>query len=78
MKQPNARAASLEKLRATTVARYLDPVPSHVALRAMFDRAGIPRFKANMGAKRGGGECRYSVAHVEKFFRSHLKGKAQL
>jgi hypothetical protein len=74
-----ARAATIDRLRETTVKVFLDPVPSRDALRAMFDEAAIPRFKSNPLAKRGGGYVYYSVAHVEKLFRSRtLPGGAML
>lgn len=69
---PTARTATLAVLRETTIAAFLDPVPSDEALRDMLDRAGIPRFKSSPLAKRGGGPCYYSVSHVEKMFRSRL------
>jgi len=65
-----ARLATIDRLRATTLPIFLDPVPARDTLRAMFDRAGIPRFKSNPSAKRGGGSCFYSVAHVERLFRT--------
>ena len=65
-----ARLATLDRLRETTIPLFLDPVPGRDALRAMFDKAGIPRFKSNPSAKRGGGSCFYSVSHVEKLFRT--------
>ena len=67
-----ARMATLAVLRETTLPAFIDPIPSNEALRAMFDTAGIPRFKSNMTSKRGGGPCYYSVSHVEKYFRSRL------
>lgn len=67
-----ARMATLAVLRETTLPAFIDPIPSNEALRAMFDTAGIPRFKSNMTSKRGGGPCYYSVSHVEKFFRSRM------
>jgi len=66
----SARLATLDTLRETTLAVFLNPVPSADVLRHWFDAANIPRFKANPTAKRGGGPVFYSVAHVEKFFRS--------
>ncbi len=68
----NARLATLDQLRATTIAVLLNPVPSRETLRNMFDAARIPRFKTNPLAKRGGGPVFYSVAAVEKFFRSRI------
>ena len=65
-----ARLATLEQLRQTTLAVFLNPVPGPETLRAWFDSANIPRFKSNPTAKRGGGPVFYSVAHVEKYFRS--------
>jgi len=73
-----ARLATLETLRETTLAVYLQPVPGPETLRAWFDAAKIPRFKSNPSAKRGGGPVFYSVAAVEKFLRSRtLPGGAQ-
>ena len=65
-----ARLATLEQLRQTTLAVHLDPVPGPETLRAWFDAANIPRFKSNPTAKRGGGPVFYSVSAVEKFLRT--------
>jgi hypothetical protein len=65
-----ARLATLDRLREITIPLFLDPVPSRDALRAQFEAAGIPRFKSNPLAKRGGGYVFYSVAAVEKLFRN--------
>jgi hypothetical protein len=65
-----ARLATLDVLRQTTVPAFLNPQPSRDTLRAWFDEARIPRFKANPAAKRGGGPVYYSVAAVEKLLRS--------
>jgi hypothetical protein len=70
--ESTARLATLDRLRETTIAQFLDPVPSRDALRALFDAARIPRFKSNPLAKRGGGPVFYSVAAVEKLFRNRL------
>ena len=70
----NARLATLARLRETTLPLYLDPVPGRDSLRQMFDAAGIPRFKTNPSAKRGGGFCYYSVSAVEKFLRGTTVG----
>jgi hypothetical protein len=53
-------------------ARLLSPPPSRETLRARFDRARIPRLKANPLAKRGGGPVNYSVAAVEEFLPSRV------
>jgi hypothetical protein len=75
----NARLATLDQLLQTTIPAFLTPAPSRETLRAWFDAAGIPRFKANPTAQRGGGPCFYSVAAVEKLFRSRtLPGGAML
>ena len=66
----SARLATLQTLRQTTLAVYLEPVPSNETLRAWFDSARIPRFQNNPAAKRGGGPVFYSVAAVEKFLRA--------
>lgn len=70
IKDVSARLATLDRLRETTVAVYLDPVPSRDTVREMLDKAGIPRFKANPTAKRGGGLVYYSVSAVEKLLRA--------
>ncbi len=66
----NARLATLEQLERTTLPAFLNPIPSRDTLRVWFDGAGIPRFKSNPMAKRGGGPVFYSVSAVEKFLRS--------
>jgi hypothetical protein len=63
-----ARAATLDQLIETTIPLFVNPVPSKQTLRAWFKR--VPKFKANPTAKKGGGPCFYSVAAIEKFFRS--------
>jgi hypothetical protein len=65
-----ARLATLPELEKTTLPVFINPVPSRETLRAWFDDAKIARFKSNPVAKRGGGLVYYSVAGVEKFFRS--------
>ena len=64
-----ARLATLDELMRTTLAVFLNPVPSKDTLRIWFDRARIPRFKMNPLAKRGGGRVYYSVVAVEKLLR---------
>ena len=66
---------SLDRLMETTVPLFLDPVPCRETLKDQFEKANIPRFKANPLARRGGGVLYYSVSHVEKFFRSRMMGK---
>jgi hypothetical protein len=66
----SARLATLPELKKTTLEVFINPIPSDETLRAWFDDAKIPRFKQNPFAKRGGGPVYYSVAAVEKFFRS--------
>jgi hypothetical protein len=68
--QITARLATLDVLLETTIPAFLSPPPSRETLRAWFDQARIPRFKANPLARRGGGQVYYSVAAVEKFLRS--------
>jgi hypothetical protein len=60
----------MARLRETTIAAFLDPVPAPDTLRVWFDEANVPRFKANPTAKRGGGPVWYSVPAVEKLLRS--------
>lgn len=66
----SARLATLDQLVKTLIPAYLTPIPSHETLRDWFDTARIPRFKANPGARRGGGPVFYSVAAVEKFLQA--------
>ena len=68
--QITARLATLDVLLETTIPVFLSPRPSRETLRAWFDQARIPRFKANPIARRSGGHVYYSVAAVEKFLRS--------
>jgi trehalose utilization protein len=71
-----ARLAPLDELIANVIPAFISPVPSRETLRAWFDAAKVPRFKSNPTAKRGGGTVFYSVAGVEKFFRSRTMIKA--
>ena len=68
----NVRLASLTELRENILPNFIAPVPSVDTLRDWFDSAKIPRLKSNPSAKKGGGTVFYSVAGVEKFFRSRL------
>lgn len=67
-----ARAATLAELRANVLPLFIAPIPSNETLRAWFDAAGVPRFKTNPLAKRGGGLTFYQVAAVERLLRSRL------
>ena len=62
----NARLATLDGLLETVIPAFLNPPPSRETLRAWFDAARIPRFKANPSAKRGGGQVYYSVVPPPK------------
>lgn len=66
----SARLATLDELATNILPLFIAPVPSRETLRDWFDRASIPRFKANPAAKRGGGCVFYSVSAVEKFLRT--------
>lgn len=68
--EPTARLATLDQMIEIMLPNFLNPVPSRETLRAWFDAAKVPRFKANPLARRGGGHVFYSVAHVEKLLRS--------
>lgn len=70
--KPQARMETLDQLRRTTLANFLNPIPSDETLRAWFEAARVPYFKSNPTAKRGGGPVYYSVAGVEKFLRSRM------
>jgi hypothetical protein len=65
----NARLATLDQLKKSTLPVFISPTPTDETIRAMFDAAKVPRFKANPLAKRGGGTVYYSVPHVERLFR---------
>ena len=64
-----ARLATLDQLIVALLAVHFNPVPSKRTLRDWFDAAGVPRFKSNPVAKRGGGLVFYSVSAVEKLIR---------
>lgn len=70
LSENTARLATLDQLIKDVLPNFIAPIPSRETLRAWFDGANVPRFKANSSARRGGGPCWYSVAGVEKFFRS--------
>lgn len=61
-----ARLATLDELLANVVPLYLAPPPTRDTLRNLLDRHGVPKFKSNPSAKRGGGHCFYSVSHTVK------------
>jgi trehalose utilization protein len=65
-----ARLATLAVLRRDVLPLFITPVPCDETLRAWFDQAHIPRFKANATARRGGGPVFYSVPAVEKLLKS--------
>ena len=69
------RFSALGELRKNMIPNFFSPVPSMETLRDWFDRASIPRFKANPAAKRGGGQVYYNVSAVEKFLTKHTMGK---
>ena len=62
--------ASMIQVRKTIIATYMSPAPSKETLVAWFKDAGIPSFKSNPNAKRGGGTVYYSVEAIEKFLNS--------
>jgi hypothetical protein len=68
--QKKARLASLDELVRNVLPGFISPVPCKPTLRKWFDTARIPRLKTGLNAKRGGGECYFSVVHVERFFQS--------
>ena len=65
-----ARLATLDQLIETVIPAFINPIPEKETLRDWFK--DVPQFKANPTAKRGGGPVYYSVAGVEKFFRSRM------
>lgn len=69
-----ARLASLDELIENTLPNFLSPVPGRDTLRTWFERASIPRLKANPTATRGGGKVFYSVSAVEKLLQGTIPG----
>ena len=69
---PRARLATLGQLIENVLPNFIQPIPCRETLRAWFDAGNVPRFKPNPSARRGGGAVFYSVAGVEKFFRSRM------
>ena len=67
-----ARLATMDQLIENTLPAFISKIPCKLTLRTWFDNAQVPRVKANPSAKRGGGYVFYSVAHVEKYFRTRL------
>jgi hypothetical protein len=65
-KNLNCQMATLDELIANVLPRFLAPIPCRDTLRDWFDKAKIPRLKANPTARRGGGRAYYSITHVEK------------
>lgn len=65
-----ARLATLPVLRETLLPLYLNPLPTDRSLRRLFKASGIPTFKANRAARRGGGQVYFAVAQIEKLLRS--------
>lgn len=70
-----ARLASLDEIVQNVVPLFIKPTPCLATVRAWLDAARVPRFKSNPTAKRGGGTVFYSVAGVEKLFRSRTMPK---
>ncbi|HZR17966.1 MAG TPA: hypothetical protein VFE51_11655 [Verrucomicrobiae bacterium] len=66
-----ARCATLQQLREL-FKLHLGHTPCDLTIRTRLDEWKVPRFKANPAAKKGGGPCYYSVAHVEKQLRSRM------
>jgi len=67
------RLMTLDELRSTVLPLFLTPIPCSATLRRWFNVAKIPRLKSNPCAMRGGGPVRYSVAHVENYFKKHAR-----
>jgi hypothetical protein len=73
--QSTARLASLKELREHVLPNYLLRIPSDETLRAWFDAAKIPRFKANPTCLRGGGYVHYQVSAIERYFERRTAPK---
>lgn len=71
---PRARLATLDAMRQPggLLSQYLDPVPSKRALTRWFNLHRIPRVKANIAAKRGGGIPYYRSDAVERLLRKQM------
>jgi hypothetical protein len=68
----SARCATVDEIHANIAPNFFTPVPPKRRLRYWFNKANIPRFKANLAAKGGGGVCYFSLPHVEAFFRRRI------
>lgn len=71
---PMAHTATIAVIQERIARAYFDPLPRLSTLRDWLIRARVPRVKANMGAKRGGGPLYFHVAAAERC----LKRKAGL
>jgi hypothetical protein len=70
--QLSARMVDLDRILEKHVPLFFDPPLSRRSLKAQLDGAKIPKWKSNLAAKNGGGRCYYSLAHVEKLWRSRI------
>jgi len=61
---------TIKELVRRVVPLFVMPVPCSKTLVKWFDDAKVSRFKNSPNAKRGGGPVYYSVADVERFFRT--------
>lgn len=71
-RQRTARLATLATVKREILPNFLSEsdLPTDETLRAWF--SGVPQFKSNPAAKRGGGSVLYSVSGIEKYFRSRM------
>lgn len=69
-----ARMATLDVIQKDVIPLYLQPTPCKLTLKTWFK--GLPKFKANPCAKRGGGTVFYSIAAVEKYLKARTLGGA--
>lgn len=61
-----AHTATVAVISERIARTYFDPLPRHSTLRDWLIRARVPRVKANMTAKRGGGPLYFHVGAAER------------
>ncbi len=71
------RLASLGRLKTELLPAFFGPdLPSDETIRRWFRESGVPFYKCNRAAKRGGGQVLWETAAVEKFLKSRVRPAA--
>jgi hypothetical protein len=69
-KKQQSALMTLDELIATYLPKLVKPMPSRRTVERWFKAAQVPFFKANPKAPHGGGTRFFSVAAVDRVFRS--------